>query len=218
MQFNQGASVYSTEGKEVGRIDRVVIAPKTKAVTHLVLRKGLIFKEDKVAPVDLIVTGVNDRIILRLAPNKLSELPDFHDTNYIVVNEDELGRTNANEPLILGMTPALYPYPPYAQTHAPPNTEPAYAKEEETNIPEGAVALKEGARVVTRDEKHIGHVEKVFFDPKSQRATHFYVSKGMLLKEKKLVPVEWVDSIKEDEVLLAVGARQIEEIKEPQTA
>ena len=219
MQFNRDASVFSTEGKEIGKIDRVVIDPKSKAVTHLILRKGLIFTEDKVVPVDMIITGVGDRMILRLAPNKLDELPRYQDTHYMVANEEELGRVNPKDSLFIGMTPALYQYPPYIQTLAPPpRTERAYIEEKETNIPEGTIALKENARVITRDEKHIGNIEKVLYDPEAHRATHFIVSKGRLLKEKKLVPVEWIDSIKEDEVLLAVGARQIEEIKEPISA
>ena len=40
MPFSHGASVFSTQGKEVGRIDRVMIDPKTKKVTHIVIRKG----------------------------------------------------------------------------------------------------------------------------------------------------------------------------------
>ncbi|MBI5031984.1 MAG: PRC-barrel domain-containing protein [Chloroflexi bacterium] len=218
MEFNHGANVFSTEGKEIGRIDRVVIDPKTKAVTHLILRKGLILTQDKVVPVDLLVEGVNDQIIMRLDPNKLDELPDYQETHYVLANEEEIGHVNANKPLIMGTTPALYQYPPYAQTLAPPNTEPAYLVEKETNIPEGTVALKEGARVISRDEKKVGQIEQVLYDPTAHRATHFMIAKGMLLREKKMVPVEWIDEISEDEVLLSVGARMIEEIKERQPA
>ena len=218
MEFNHGASVYSTEGKELGRIDRVVIDPKTKVVTHLILRKGLIFTHDKVVSVDTLVTGAKDQLIVRVPPNKLEELPDYRETNYVLVNEEEIGHVNAKQPLIIGLTSALYQYPPYVQTLAPPNREPGYVIEEEKNIPAGTIALKEGAQVISRDEKKLGHIERVLYDSTAHRATHFIIEKGALLKESKLVPVEWIDEIREDRVLLAVGARMIEELKVRQPA
>jgi hypothetical protein len=84
-----------------------------------------------------------------------------------------------------------------------------YVAETETHIPADTVAVKEGAQVVARDRKHIGTVEQVLTSPMSNRATHFLVSKGRLLKEKKMVPVEWVDTFAEDRVRLAVGSSVI---------
>jgi uncharacterized protein YrrD len=210
MEFKEGASVYSTEGKEVGKIDRVVINPKTKQITHIVIRKGFIFTRDKVVPIDAIIAGAEDHIILRLAPNRLDELPDYEETHYIVLNEEELGRNP--ERVTIGLTPALYQYPPYVQPLTMPSVEPAYVAETEVNIPEGTVAIKEGAKVISQDGKELGHVEKVMTDAESRRSTHFLISKGRVLKEKKLVPVEWIDSFDEDDLHLAVGASMIEQL------
>ncbi len=49
-------------------------------------------------------------------------------------------------------------------------------------------------------------------DPEADRATHLIISKGLLLKEKKLVPTLWVDNITEDEVHLVVGTRTLNEL------
>jgi len=40
------------------------------------------------------------------------------------------------------------------------------------------------------------------------------ISQGLLLKERKLVPVRWVDVVGEDEVHLAVGSRLLDELRE----
>ncbi|HKZ83982.1 MAG TPA: hypothetical protein VJ793_10055 [Anaerolineae bacterium] len=42
---------------------------------------------------------------------------------------------------------------------------------------------------------------------------HFLISKGLLLKETKIVPVQWVTFIGEDEVHLAVRSRLLNELR-----
>lgn len=216
MQFTQRASVFTADDKEVGRIDRVVIHPKTKEVTHIVIRKGFLFTKDKVVPLNLIALGQGERITLRMDEDKLEQLPNFEETHYVVLNEEELEHDAWGAPT--GMASALYWYPPYGETPVAPYTELPYAKETHENIPAGTVAVREGAKVITRDGKHIGNVEQVLTSPKADRATHFMISKGLLLKERKLVPVEWIGSLGEDEVRLAVGARIIEELREHEHA
>ena len=93
-----------------------------------------------------------------------------------------------------------------------PAVEPPFVAETETYIPKGTIAVREGAKVVTNDGKHIGNVEQVFTSPASNRATHFLVSKGLLVKERKLIPGEWVESFSENELRLAVSNRTIEQL------
>ena len=56
------------------------------------------------------------------------------------------------------------------------------------NIPEGTIALKEGAKVVTSDDKHVGNVERVFVDASADKATHFLITQGVFFKARKVVP------------------------------
>ena len=79
-------------------------------------------------------------------------------------------------------------------------------------IPADTVAVREGARVITRDRRHIGNVEQVITRSMSNRATHFLVSKGLAPKEKKMVPVEWIDKFGENKVRLAAGTGVIESL------
>ena len=212
MQFNPGATVLALDGQEVGHIHRVVIDPKTKEVTHLVIHTGVVMTQDKVVPVNLIGVGEQERLMLRLYANQLAQMPDFEEVHYRAVNEEELARGQAPTPLVL--PPAFYWYPPYPGTPISPVVEPPYAKETKVNIPAGTVPMKEGAKVVAWDGTDLGHVERVLTSPLTDRVTHFLISKGRLLKEQKLVPVEWVDQLDEDQVRLAVGARTIQDLPE----
>ena len=81
----------------------------------------------------------------------------------------------------------------------------------EQNIPEGMVAMKEGAKVITADGKNLGKVERVLADSSVDEITHLLISTGMFTKEKRLIPMQWVESVSEDEVHLRLNKDSIEE-------
>jgi hypothetical protein len=76
----------------------------------------------------------------------------------------------------------------------------------ETSIPEGRIAISEGAQEVSADGKHIGNVEQVITNSHTNTLTHFVIGKGFLLKDHKLVPAFWVEKVKEDKIYLSVEA------------
>ena len=112
----------------------------------------------------------------------------------------------------------IYWYPPYYSTpygtptgYTAPFIQP-YVVEIDRNIPEGTVPLREGAQVISKDEKHVGDVDDVLTDPDTEQVTHFVISRGLLLHERKLIPVNWVDKIGENRVHLAVGSKTIQRL------
>jgi len=213
MELNRGATVSNAAGEKVGHVDRVVMDPRTKEVSHIVVHRGLISAKDKVVPVSLIESASAEGVVLREGANGLESLPNFEDRHYIPVHETELrnrrrGDDSANP---------VYWYPPSLGSPVPlfnPTPEPEYVVKTERNVPEGTVALKEGARVVSADDRHVGNVEKVLTDPRSDRATHLMISKGLLLKARKLIPTTWIKDVAEEEVRLAVGSATLEELGE----
>jgi hypothetical protein len=98
-----------------------------------------------------------------------------------------------------------------------PGIRPDYVLETESSIPEGRVAISEGAQVISVDDKHMGNVEQVIADSETNNVTHFVVGKGFLLKEHKLVPSQWVTSVDEDKVYLSVEARLFDRLPDYQT-
>ena len=206
MEFKHNTPVFTANGTQVGHIDRVVLDPKTDQVAGVVVRKGFLFVTDKVVPIDFVFQATDDRITLREnVGSELKNLPDFEDTHYIPNN----AATPGNNPPI-DYAPSLYWYPPiglgsmYAGAATFPI--PRYRIETDTNIPEGTVALREGARVISSDNKHVGNVERVFMDAQTDKATHFLISQGVLFKARKVVPISWVSKVYEGEVYLSVRA------------
>lgn len=212
MEFRQDASVFTANDEHVGHVDRVVLDPRTKDVTHIVVRKGLLFTEDKVVPIELIASATGDRVVLREDAEDLGVLPDFEETHYTMLDEEESTRAKAPA----GSPPPLYWYPrPGAPRGYPARFRRPYAAATtERNIPEGAVPLKQGARVISADGEHVGDIERVLTDPELDRATHFVISQGLLRKERKLIPPTWVIRVGEEEVHLAVGSHLLDELPE----
>jgi len=220
MQFKRGADVFTSDGEKVGEIERVVIDPKTDEVTHVVVEKGFLLTVDKVVPISLIGPATEDRVTLREDAGDLEALPDFEDRHYVLLGDEGLKEASSR-----GYARPLHWYPPVRTTWwhgggylgypgffgypVPP-----YVVETERNIPEGTVALKEGAEVITKGGEHVGDLEAVLTDPEEDRATHLVISQGLLLKERKLVPTSWVSTVMSDQVHLAVGVRLIEGLRE----
>src|SRR5258708_33678638 len=141
MQFKDGCRVLTASGQDVGKIDRVVINPRTKAVTHVVVRKGLLLTEDKVVPIGAVASATPDRVVLFQSADNLDRFPPFEETHYVPVNSDAVGVDYQTG----------YARPLYISTD--------FIGETERNIPENTVALKEGAEVISADGESVGTVE-----------------------------------------------------------
>jgi uncharacterized protein YrrD len=217
MQFKENAEVFTSTGEKVGRIDRVVIDPKSDELTHLVVKKGFLFTTDKVVPIEHVETTTEDRVELKAGPGDPDEFPDFEETHYIQAPESgtfakrELG----------GIKPLAwyYPLPRGAWWRTgmgvyPGYPQPPYIRKTELNIPDDTVPLEEGAKVVSTEGDHVGDVERVYAEEEEQRVTHLLISKGLVSKTRKLIPSMWVESVSEDNVRLSISKNFVEELPE----
>jgi uncharacterized protein YrrD len=227
MKLTTDARIITQEGKEIGNLDRFVIDPRTKQVTHIVFSRGLVDKVQYLVALPDVDYMDDMGVHLKALPvDRVEDLPLFKDNDYVITDErallekgyvsDDTVRSYYYYPSSpfgsAGMVRPVDNYiqpptgiSPTADTPAiPVSGEQPVVNEVEYNIPENTVPLKEGAKVFSNNEKQLGTVEKLFVDSKSARATHLLISKGLLLKEHKLVPVDWVSTIEEDRVYLSV--------------
>src|SRR5215216_1535993 len=91
MEFQSGAKVINPRGETVGTVDRVVLDPRTKEITHIVVRKGLLSPVDKVLPVRYVARTEGDRIMLQpdLTQADMDELQEFEETEYLLADEQD---------------------------------------------------------------------------------------------------------------------------------
>ena len=203
MELKQNAPILAANGDAVGHLDRVVVNPESKVITHIVVQTGsLVKKEGKVVPLSLIAEATDEQITLREGAGDLQQMQSFEEKQYVMQGDASTGAGPVVSQPLAGMPGAVVT-----------ESRPKYVKQVEQHIPEGTVALKEGAPVVATDGKHMGHVEKVITEVEADRATYMLVSKGLLAKAHKLVPMEWVGLIDEDEVHLTVDPEKFDELE-----
>jgi sporulation protein YlmC with PRC-barrel domain len=225
MQFKLGAGVYTSDNRQVGTVDHIVIEPQEKEVTHLVVRKGFLFTKDKVVPVSAVQSADAVRVVLQHSTSGLDEFQDFEESHY-VPSEGEEWPEERREERSGGAGSTLIGYPSIGA--ASMGAAPQYLAKIR-NIPDDTVALKEGAKVISSDDHHVGNVERVITGlsvegshregsqgegPIEGHATHLVISQGLLLKTRKLVPTDWIAHVMEGEIDLAVDARFLDSLPE----
>lgn len=221
MQFKQGVSVRTGDGKSVGQLDRVVVDPRTKEVNYIVVRKGVFFTTDKVVPLTLVARADDDGVTLREDAGDLEQLPEFEERYYVPADDAGAAPGAAATAAGAGISaaPTVYPYPPVVGGEAAglsnANTQGTMGaltvpqpvvERTERAIPDDNVAIPSGARVISADGQHVGSVEQVLTGEHADQVSHFVISQGLLFKDRKLVPVGWVGEIGESEIHLAVDA------------
>lgn len=210
MEYELGTMVETSDGEKVGKLHRVVIDPLTNEVTHLVLRQGRLFTEDRVLPVELVQKATEEIVELWADEDDLEALPRFEESHYVVSDEQELARGHVSAaPSLLYLRPYGYQSP---VPRRPRTQKTGLDERVERNIPEDFVALKEGEDVIDVNGEEIGQVEEVLTDSKLERATHFVISRGVLLPEEKMLPLDWLREISEERVELAVSSEVIERV------
>ena len=88
-EYEIGASVYGID-KEVGELIKVAVDPHTKRVTDLIVEKGLVLKEDRVIPVEVVDEVDKDGIHLAIGAERLREYPRYEETDFVISNPNVL--------------------------------------------------------------------------------------------------------------------------------
>ena len=104
----------------------------------------------------IVVTGVRYEELRNIYP-LLEALPNFEETHYVPITEVE--ESELSPP---GYARPFYWYPPaglnWWSVSGYGYAVPPYVIRTERQIPEGTVALEEGAKVVSSDGEHVGTV------------------------------------------------------------
>jgi len=218
MQFKQGTHVFASDGQDVGSIDRVVLDPLTDDVSDLVVRKGWLFSEDKVVPIGMVASASEERVTLNETKADLQKLPKYEEHYYVPATDADYKTGKVVYPE--GFASPVYGYPPLGTAwwgygaYPPADLQPNYAERVQQNIPEGTVALKEGAHVLSLEDEHVGDVEEVFTDSATNHVTHLVISRGLLFKARKLIPTNGVKRVDEDNVMLTVKTSVVNALPE----
>lgn len=198
--LHQGTRIESADGDHLGDVDRLVIDPSGRQITHVVVRKGIFFPDDRVIPVDTIAHADEAAVRLRESVDA-DQLPPFEEGHYVGLDEAtlrELGHAGADAyawAYPLNPSPVFPRYPTYPPT----------AKVDvERNVPDDSAIVEPGTDVVTIDGEKLGTIREIRTD-EFGALSHVTVDPG-LLQAETLIPAHWIRKIDDDRVEIGVGA------------
>lgn len=200
LELNEGTRIEAADGQNVGNVDRLVIDPSGSRVTHVVVRKGIFFQDDRVIPVDAIESADEDLVRLQATVDP-GQLPAFESTHYVPLDEPTVNLLGRSEDGALAWAYPVAPSTGYPSYPAYPITT---RTEVERNVPDDSHVIEPGSRVITIDGEEIGKIQEVTID-EDGHLTHVTVDPGWFQSET-IIPAHWVRQIDEDRVQIGVGA------------
>lgn len=204
-ELREGARVTGPEGENLGKIERYVVDPSTRDVTHVVIQKGIVFPEERVVPVEALHPGAEEGRLTLDPEVDTDHLPVFEERHYVDLTADTSGTPVEPQVPVSAWAYPIAPvghYPVYPSLAMPP-----LAVESTRNVPDGSIVVEERARVVTADGDDVGRVKEVATDA-SGRLAYIVADPGLLASER-LIPEHWIDSVDETTIRLALDAEAI---------
>lgn len=215
-ELEEHAMVRSAAGQDLGEIERYVVDPSGRRITHLVVKEGLIFTERRVVAVELI-DHVDDRGPVLSADLEPDDLPPFETEHFVPVDEVTRGRFDER---VGDASMWRYPtletgfYPGYPGMPIPYREEPEMTTVRELNVPADSSVVDDRTRVESATGGMTGRVAEVAVD--SDGALSHLVVDFDTLEGERLVPGHWIDAVYDDRIVLAVGESALEHLDRPQ--
>ena len=196
MRVDLDAKVRTRDGEDAGSVERVVLNPETKTVTHFVLSTGGLLGRNVLMPRDELERADRDgdAIRVRLTKDELEQLPTFRDADYMSPPAGwvpPVGLTYPYGGIVWPMGPvpgAVYPYTAPASTSAgyaaadAPSTGRMTSDAGAGRDQPDQRALGKGAIVLDCDGDDVGVVEDVRYDAATGELRGFVLRVGGMLR------------------------------------
>ncbi len=179
MPVELGARVFSSDGQDVGRVDKLIVDAGRNEVTDVVIRKGFLLHRDVQVPLGVVQVGPAGELRLTYTAERLNELPAYVEPT---AGATALDADSGTRPDLAVM------FSQYDLEHA---------------------VVKEGSTVTSQDGKTVGHVHRLTFDPDSGHLTHLSVRQGMLFTHDVELPATLVAGVGMGEIRLTVTAAEV---------
>jgi sporulation protein YlmC with PRC-barrel domain len=197
MRLDPGRKVHCS-GTELGDLADVVVDPRSRRITHVVVRPRSAPGLARLAPIDAIEPGEGGELVLRGTLEAFAQLPQVSELAYLRLDE-----VPAQDPdWEIGVTTVLA-MPTYSaaglETGMPfdDHVELAYDR-----VPRGTVELARDASVVDADGRRVGRAAGYAVGDDGA-ITHLMVQHGHLWRRRTMtIPIEAIAAVDNDIVTL----------------
>jgi uncharacterized protein YrrD len=209
-----GWDVYSSDGRKIGSVDRLVLNSQNQHLEQLVVDEG-IFSTGKLIDLDLVDRVEDKKVVLSLATAQAEQLPDFVSTQFVDAPVETWAGYSSVAPGTLGAGHILYGGP-LLGAGFPGAAGAAYVDdvgatpvvENVRNLPEQDVVVDAGSDVVGADGKKVGTVDRVLYG-QDGAVQGIVVKAGFLFKHEVTIPGDWVAEVDDDRIWLTVPAEEV---------
>jgi uncharacterized protein YrrD len=205
MNIKLGAKVKTSDGQEVGTIDKLILDPAGGEVKSAVVRKGFILTDDIEIPTGDLQVESDDLALLSISADRLADLPRFNEASYAPPPPDYV---------------PLYGYPTEGVLWPLGGLDRTVLETRSTGEREAEVILRRqdfenavidrGSDVKSLEGEKVGELHSLSFDPASHRLVNLVVRKGFLLTEDCEFPAETIADVDDGVVFLRLSKADIE--------
>ncbi len=182
MRLDMGSQVRTSDGKDAGKIKRIIFDGDTMTVRQFVAHEGIIFSEERMIDVEYIERVDDDHTVhLNISEDKVDDLTPF-------VHAEVM-------PLVTGDAWVT------AEVHD--------VVRHPGSVPFDLLVLTHGTDVYDSNDKHIGNLDEVVYTDEGQ-ASSFIVDAGRIFTHDVNVPVTAVKSMTHERIELNITAEAAE--------
>lgn len=210
MSLDVGARIRFRDGRG-GTLHKLVVDPRTKQVTDLVIMRGFLQRHDYVIPISVVDNVTPDEIEIALYSEELESYPHYREIEFVqpIVDEWDSEASHPREHVVV-----WYPLAGFYERDS--RVIPALRR----RIPEGIPMNEEvigRSSVVRNIDGIVGKIDHLWLDRESWQITHLIVRKG-IVPHYVVVPFSWISSITPGEVYIWGSGEQLKEIPFSQLA
>ncbi len=208
-----GAHVSCSDGA-CGKLNRVVLDPVARVLTHLVVQPRATIERARLVPLELVDSVFQGEIHLRCTLAEFHALEDAEETHFLTEGDPELGY-GADEMLAwpyygLGTGAGMTGVGGLGVAGAGLVGVPASVTTD--RIPVGELDVRRGEPVHASDG-HVGSLQGLVIDPRDHHVTHLLLQEGHLWGKKQVaIPIGAVTHVDVDDIRLNLTRAQIRDL------
>jgi len=202
MDLDLGKHVKTSDGHDLGKVDRLILNPETYAIEGFVVHEGHLLSKDVI--IDLQdVASIDDKgvVHVKVSEAEAKNLDAFVQEKYYVPSSERY-HAFSSQSWIGGAVSDPIDYGP---TH--------YGAEAHLihpgSVSSDDVVLSEGTEVYDSEGKHLGSIDEIAYTPNGL-VTGLIIRAGFLFHHDIQVPIDTVSSMTHERIHLRVNAAALE--------
>jgi uncharacterized protein YrrD len=206
-----GAAVHATD-KKVGEISRVVVDVNNDAISHLVVKSGVVFARERMVPIDAVDHGDRSDVYLSVDSDGFEEMEGFDPEIYRSADPDYVGPPGFDRDPDFQLDMLVAAGSTSLGATVPPLGFPGGEPIGDTHVAARPV-IKPGDDVLDSNGEKVGEVDTLEANAEGGMPTRLVVREGHIFHSKTEVPADWIASMSDKGIMLTRTRAEIEAMR-----